>query len=223
VLAGAGVLSVLILAASAVFGDNAPSQTVRAEVGDSAQDHTPDQQGTDTENNARPRPTVSDAPRGNAAEGGGIHHIAEVAAASPTREVRAVAPMSGTHTSTPTKTPQTDPTQQHWTTTVVNGTSVLEPGQSWVTNRITLVFQGDGNLVLYDKKGTALWWSGTIGRGAKTVFQADGNLVVYTQDGQTAWASQTMGHSGARLVLEADGNVTIRSGNAVLWSTGTAM
>ncbi|MEU8473287.1 hypothetical protein AB0F30_36395 [Streptomyces sp. NPDC029006] len=237
VLAGAGVLSALFLLAPAMFGEDAHSHTFKAGAGDTGEDYAPDEQYPAAGSTVSPRPGASRTPEDDRAAAGKPHRIAEVAAASPTKETRVVEPMSQSHAPVPSRTPrsggtprtsstprqQQQPSQQHWTTTVVNGTSVLEPGQSWSTNRVMLAFQGDGNLVLYDTKGTPLWWSGTVGQGAKAVFQADGNFAVYTQDGATAWSSRTDGHDGAQLVLGANGNVTIRSGGAVLWSTGTAM
>ncbi|MFD9390957.1 hypothetical protein ACFWBB_09520 [Streptomyces sp. NPDC060000] len=226
VLAGAGVISALFLLTPTVFGQDAPQQRSNAGAGDTGEDYASEGQYPDSGSTVSPRPGTSGTTKSDGAD---HHRIGEVAVASPTGEVRAVEPMSQSHTPAPSRTPVPSSTprgqqpQQHWTTTVVNGTGVLEPGQSWTTNRITLVFQGDGNLVLYDKKGTPLWWSGTVGQGAKAVFQADGNFAVYTQNGATAWSSRTDGHNGAQLVLGADGNVMIRSGGAVLWSTGTAM
>lgn len=230
VLAGAGMLSALFLLTPAVFGDDTPAHTFKAGAGDAGEDYASDHHDPDPGSSASPRPGASSGTaRDDGSEDGERHRIAEVAAASPTRDTRSVQPMSQSNSPAPSKTPRTSSSprqqqpQQHWTSTVVNGTAVLEPGQSWATNRITLAFQGDGNLVLYDTKGTPLWWSGTVGQGAKAVFQADGNFAVYTQDGATAWSSRTDGHDGAQLVLGTDGNVTIRSGGAVLWSTGTAM
>ncbi|GAA4806741.1 hypothetical protein [Streptomyces ziwulingensis] len=107
------------------------------------------------------------------------------------------------------------------TATAVAGTSVLRRGESWSADRVVLAFQGDGNLVLYDRRGRALWSSGTVGRGARTVFQADGNLVVYTEDMRTAWSSRTDGHDGAELLLRGD-DLAVRYGDSVLWSTATA-
>lgn len=227
VLAGAGVLSALLLVAPALFGEHSPSHSVKAGAEDPSGGYAPEKQYPDTGSSAYPQPEGSGTAKSNDSGADRAHRIAEVAATLPTHETRLVKPMSEPHasaTSAPAETPHASSTpQNHWTTTVVNGNSVLEPGQSWVTNRIILAFQGDGNLVLYDKKGTPLWWSGTVGQGAMAAFQGDGNLVVYTQDGRVAWASKTMGHDGAQLVLEAGGNVTIRSGGAVLWSTGTTM
>ncbi|MFB7781048.1 hypothetical protein [Streptomyces bauhiniae] len=228
VLAGAGMLGAALLLAPTVFGEDAPAHKFQASAGDTDQDYASNQQ----------YPDASDATAKDSGREGLPHRIAEVAAVSPTRSThttRNVEPMSQSYSPVPSKTPRPDssprpqhhqqqqPASQQWTSTVVNATSVLEPGQSWSTNRVTLAFQGDGNLVLYDTKGTPLWWSGTVGQGAKAIFQADGNFAVYTQDGATAWSSRTDGHNGAQLVIGADGNVSIRSGGAVLWSTGTAM
>ncbi|MFF8883557.1 hypothetical protein [Streptomyces flaveolus] len=236
VLAGAGVLSALFLLAPAVFGENAPSQTVQAGADDTDDHHTPELYRPDNApSSAQPRATESGSPKDYGSKQSGADRIAAVAAASTTttttHEARLLESTPSGPTAAPTKSPRTDtspresatPQQHDWTTTVVNATSVLEPGQRWSTNRIDLTFQGDGNLVLTDKRGNPLWSSGTSGRGAKTVFQADGNLVVYTPDGGTAWSSLTMGHDGARLVLEADGNMTVRQGGTVIWSTGTSM
>jgi Transglycosylase SLT domain len=56
------------------------------------------------------------------------------------------------------------------------------------------VMQGDGNLVIYQQRGsdrTAVWSSGTAGRGRSSlVMQSDGNLVIYGSGGAT-WSSNT--------------------------------
>lgn len=49
--------------------------------------------------------------------------------------------------------------------------------------------QNDGNFVVYDAGGVALWSTGTVGNpGARLAIQDDGNLVVYRADGQALWA-----------------------------------
>ena len=90
--------------------------------------------------------------------------------------------------------------------------------------RCVLVYQGDGNLVLYDANGTALWSSGTAGVSTgRTVMQGDGNLVIYDGDGTAVWASGTAGHPGARLIIQNDSNVVVYDrDNVAVWSTGTA-
>ncbi|RFA17913.1 hypothetical protein [Subtercola boreus] len=66
-------------------------------------------------------------------------------------------------------------------------------GAFWVESRTDnskLVFQTDGNLVLYADSGRAVWQSRTYGRGAaKISLQSDGNVVVYRADNVALWAS----------------------------------
>jgi len=89
--------------------------------------------------------------------------------------------------------------------------------------RFTLVYQGDGNLVLYRSDGRPLWASQTAGRSAgRTVMQLDGNLVVYDGGGTPIWASGTNGYGGAWLIVQDDGNLVIYSASgAPLWASGT--
>ncbi|MEO3742077.1 hypothetical protein [Plantactinospora sp. B5E13] len=130
-------------------------------------------------------------------------------------------------TQSPTRPPRAPattrpPAKPDWQTRVVNGTSVLRPGQSWSTNRLRLTLTANGNLALYDQ-GRLVWSAGTGGRGAaELVFQADGNFVLYTSRKATIWSTRTDGHDGAILVLQADGNVTISQHGRTLWQTGTA-
>lgn len=124
-------------------------------------------------------------------------------------------------TSRPSATPYTSAkvAAPHWQTRVVRATYVFQPGQSVLTNRISLGLTGDGELVLRDEHGRVAWSSGARASGAYAVFQDDGNLVVYQGD-QTVWSSRTGGHGGATLVLRADGTVAIVWGSTVLWKVG---
>lgn len=75
-----------------------------------------------------------------------------------------------------------------------------------------LVYQADGNLVLYQLAPTrnALWATGTSGSSpGKVVMQADGNLVVYKADGGAVWSSKTNGNAGAVLSLQDDNNLVV--------------
>ncbi len=237
-LAGAGILSALFLLTPHLIDDDAPSRSVQAGAEDADPESTPDAGGPDGAT-AAPSPAASGAPDTGDGTAAGHDRIAEVAATASAESGRPLAALSeprataegtataggGTADSTPRATPEpSEASQQQWTSTAVDGTSVLEPGQSWSTNRIVLTFQGDGNLVLYDRQGTPLWWSGTAGQGGvRAVFQADGNLAVYAGDSRTVWSTRTDGHDGARLVLRADGDMVIQYGGSVVWSTGTAM
>lgn len=104
---------------------------------------------------------------------------------------------------------------------VIGEPLVMRPGGELVAARIRLVLQRDGNLVAYDEENKARWASKTLGRGATAEFQSDGNLVVYDSEHGPVWASRTSGHENASLVLQSDGNITVRDGDAQLWETGT--
>lgn len=100
-----------------------------------------------------------------------------------------------------------------------------------------LVFQGDGNLVLY-RDGRATWQSGTAGTAggyqqyAYLALQGDGNMVIYTSDSYRAtarWSSGTGSNNTPTrlLALQSDGNTVIYRfmygyAAAALWSSGTA-
>jgi hypothetical protein len=86
-----------------------------------------------------------------------------------------------------------------------------------------LAMQADGNLVLYDGGGEALWSSRTAGKPVvQCAMQGDGNLVLDDQAGNAVWASGSAGHPGSHLVVQDDGNVVIYSpSNRTVWSTHT--
>lgn len=97
------------------------------------------------------------------------------------------------------------------------GWSIYSPSEDY-----KVVMQGDGNLVLYDGAGKALWASGTSGHpGAYAVMQTDGNLVVYPPSGHALWASGTAGDTGAYLSMQSDGNLVIYHGSTAVWASGT--
>jgi len=101
---------------------------------------------------------------------------------------------------------------------------VLNANQSITSanGRYVLIYQGDGNLVLYDG-GTPLWASGTNGRSVGVcIMQGDGNLVVYDSMAQPVWSSDTWQHPGSRLVVQDDGNAVIyRLDGTPVWATNT--
>lgn len=88
--------------------------------------------------------------------------------------------------------------------------------------RYTLTLQADGNLVLSEAGGTAVWSTGTDGKNAaRADMQADGNLVLYTADDGVVWASDT-GEAGSSLEIQDDRNVVIYSRDrTVVWSPNT--
>jgi hypothetical protein len=88
--------------------------------------------------------------------------------------------------------------------------------------RYRLIYQIDGNLVLY-RGGTALWATGTNGQQlGVVVMQGDGNLVLYVPGGRPIWASNTNGSPGSHLILQNDGNAVIyRPDGHAIWATNT--
>ena len=100
----------------------------------------------------------------------------------------------------------------------------LGPGESVSSDdgSFTLLYQDDGNLVLYSGAG-ALWSTGTVGtEPGFASMQGDGNFVVYDASGNAVWASNTFG-DGNWLAVQNDGNVVIYdAGGNALWATGTS-
>jgi hypothetical protein len=100
----------------------------------------------------------------------------------------------------------------------------LAPGQqiASASGRYRFIYQGDGNLVLYDG-GRATWASNTAGKAAGVaIMQGDGNLVIYTPGPRAIWASNTAGHNGSGLVVQDDGNTVIYDpGGHAIWATNT--
>jgi hypothetical protein len=94
------------------------------------------------------------------------------------------------------------------------GTYVLSPSRQY-----KLIYQTDGNLVLYRASGEFLWNNGKVNTGGRLTMQTDGNLVSYNAAGKALWATGTHGKPGAVLGVQDDGNVVIqpKSGCTPLW------
>jgi hypothetical protein len=107
--------------------------------------------------------------------------------------------------------------------------SELQPGEQLnvgeqlesANGRVSLVVQGDGNIVLYRDDGKALWASNTVGRGTQSlVMQGDGNLVAYATNG-AVWDSKT-GIPGTMAALQDDGNFVLYAPSGVpQWASNT--
>ncbi|HMH90404.1 MAG TPA: hypothetical protein VK586_04890 [Streptosporangiaceae bacterium] len=85
----------------------------------------------------------------------------------------------------------------------------------------TLVYQDDGNLVLYRYDlDHAVWASNTYGTSVgELVLQADGNLVLYNRDGRAVWATGTNGRPAARLSVRDEGTAVLEAvDGSELWS-----
>jgi hypothetical protein len=96
------------------------------------------------------------------------------------------------------------PEADNWRGTLLPGQAVRDEAAGG--NR--LVHQHDGNVVIYNVEGRALWSSRTQGtRTTRLVMQDDGNLVLY--NGTTpVFQSKTAG-TGATLTLQGDANAVL--------------
>src|SRR6476620_3168716 len=105
----------------------------------------------------------------------------------------------------------------------------LNPNQSATSSngRYIIIYQGDGNLVLYINGGPALWASNTPGKPSGVcIMQGDGNLVLYTYGARAIWATNTPNHPGSRLIIGDNGNLVIQGSppnNDVIWQTNTGI
>ncbi len=106
-----------------------------------------------------------------------------------------------------------------------------ENGKTWTPNeivlesfnkRFSLIFQEDGNLVLYKDEHKMVWSANCQNKGAtKLVYQSDGNFVVY-KDKEVLWAANCHDKSGDIIVLQDDGNLVIYdSCFSIVWNTNT--
>ena len=107
---------------------------------------------------------------------------------------------------------------------LASGESLL-PGQFLISPNYgyQLIYQPDGNLVLYRGDGTALWSSGTSGHTpGHAIMQTDGNFVIYDSGGNVQFSIGTFGNPGATLALQTDGNVVIYNQGNPIFATGTS-
>ena len=104
--------------------------------------------------------------------------------------------------------------------TTGNQTLKVNKWYSSPNKKYAMVFQSDGNLVLYhqdqykNRLYDPVWSSGTKAPGAECIFQADGNLVIYYTDAKgrrPVWHSHTYGHTGQVCYLKVSdaGEITI--------------
>lgn len=121
-----------------------------------------------------------------------------------------------------TVTFQTPNNLSYVNTTLHTGTMFQGQQLQTADRRYRLVFQADGNLVLYSPN-RALWSSNTHTKGSKYVkLQDDGNLVIYDGNNHALWNTVTFGNGSSRLIMQDDGNLVLynNAGRAV-WNTVT--
>jgi hypothetical protein len=111
----------------------------------------------------------------------------------------------------------TDESEMHAGQELAKGSSLESENGAY-----KLTMQEDGNLVVYNTGGKALWSSKTNGKAVKQcILQDDGNLVLYGFNDKPIWASGTNGNKNAVLRMQNDGNLVIY-GSSSVWSSGTA-
>lgn len=107
-----------------------------------------------------------------------------------------------------------------------NGLNLLPSQKVTLAGGNELVFQTDGNLVIYSSTGSALWSSKTGGNSCSSncnaIFQSDGNFVIYK--GTTAlWASFTADSGSLLTFLSASPYLEIfNASNAVVWKASSS-
>eukprot|EP00298_Acanthocystis_sp_HF-20_P010828 c19070_g1_i2.p1 GENE.c19070_g1_i2~~c19070_g1_i2.p1 ORF type:complete len:452 (-),score=158.98 c19070_g1_i2:93-1448(-) len=107
-------------------------------------------------------------------------------------------------------------------TKFVPNTAFVQGQRHFSKNKTSyLVFQEDGNLVLYRKNDKPVWASGTHGRGKRAIYQSDGNIVVYDRT-KALWASHTHEHPSTELILQSDGDLVLYENGKRIWSTQTS-
>lgn len=107
---------------------------------------------------------------------------------------------------------------------VLKPTGYLTPGKQLISKnkRVKLVFQTDGNVVLYGDSNP-LWATNTVGSKATKFFNqgTDGNVVLYAGN-RPVWNSGASG-GPVDLVVQDDGNLVIYTGQGVArWASDTA-
>jgi hypothetical protein len=105
----------------------------------------------------------------------------------------------------------------------IRSRTTLQAGESLTSadQRYEMLFQRDGNLVVYASRGRVVWASNTHAPGGQFVAQSDGNLVIYSASGVPVWASGSVSPAST-LLMQDDGNLvdySLLTGKAV-WATG---
>src|ERR1700761_1677786 len=88
----------------------------------------------------------------------------------------------------------------------------LQPGdQLTATNGLFyLIYQTDGNLVMYNWLNVPYWATMTNGHSAgQAIYQTDGNFCVYDANNVCVWATMVYNYGNGTLTLQNNGNLVI--------------
>jgi hypothetical protein len=107
---------------------------------------------------------------------------------------------------------------------LVKGQRLISPN-----GKFELVFQGDGNLVLYENQpeggSKAIWAAKTNSWSTHVTVRADDNFAVMS-DGNTNWSSHTrrrLGGGSAVLILQDDGKMVLKADGGIVWSNDSSL
>ena len=92
-----------------------------------------------------------------------------------------------------------------------------------VNGLFTLIYQPDGNLVMYDWMGASYWATNTAGHSAgRVAYQTDGNFCVYDASGTYVWGTMVYNYGAGILNLQNNGNLVVYKSpsNDVAWQAG---
>lgn len=92
----------------------------------------------------------------------------------------------------------------------------------------SLAMQQDGNLVIYNRLGTATWstdtWSLPAGqKPVKAVLKSSGSLVLIDAAGVERWSSRSDSPGVDRMVLQNSGILAIFAGQTIAWSSARTL
>lgn len=103
---------------------------------------------------------------------------------------------------------------------------IIPPGKTLViddevkscSGKYFVIFQGDGNFVLYGKgAGSALWATETYEKGADhVVMRESGEFVVLTGSDKPVFTTNTAAFPGSYFEVQDDGHVRVRSPDGVV-------
>ena len=86
-----------------------------------------------------------------------------------------------------------------------------------------LMMQSDGNLVIYNASGQAIWHTHTYGTDVnRLTMQTDGNLVLYTLSNKAPWHTHTYNREGQGVyaIIQDDGNLVLyTASNQAIWDS----
>ena len=95
-------------------------------------------------------------------------------------------------------------------TLIFSPNTYFEVSKIYTVGSFGVVFQADGNLVVYGPGNSVVWASYTQRKGGTScVMQGDGNLVIYNASGAAIWHTHTGGNPDAVLSLQPSGRFTI--------------